>query len=232
VSAMEELLQVLQDGVIAVINGGLWCVYLISDHVTLLIGLACAVVIAVIFDRWVAQLAVTTPARQGPRSTPPRESPAIPADVDHVHRVAGRGECVSGPGTAVRSGHVGGNRGRRAPTADGARTGAGNVQEHHPDVRVRAAGLSLVCQRQHQRGSVTAGMGRHHRRRGRGAEYARAESKCGADHRHHRLDLVGTAGHRAVCVQAADGPPGIVGEPVAERGGDPAGHPDATELSE
>ena len=37
---MEEILQVLQDGVIAVINGGLWCVYLIGDHLALLIGLA------------------------------------------------------------------------------------------------------------------------------------------------------------------------------------------------
>jgi hypothetical protein len=68
---MEEILQVLQDGVINVINGGLWCVYLIIDHVTLLIGLACAVIIASVFDRWVAQLAVTTPARQG-RNAPRR----------------------------------------------------------------------------------------------------------------------------------------------------------------
>lgn len=68
---MEEILQVLQDGVTHVINGGLWCMYLIADHITLLIGLACAVVIAVVFDRWVAQLALTTPARQG-RSAPRR----------------------------------------------------------------------------------------------------------------------------------------------------------------
>jgi Ca2+/Na+ antiporter len=68
---MEEILQVLQDGVSFVINGSLWCAYLIADHLTLLIGLACAVIIAVVFDRWVAQLAATTPARQG-RAAPRR----------------------------------------------------------------------------------------------------------------------------------------------------------------
>jgi hypothetical protein len=62
---MDEILQVIQDGGVYVINGVLRIVYLIADHLPILIGLLCAVIFSGLFDRWLADVATTTPARQG-----------------------------------------------------------------------------------------------------------------------------------------------------------------------
>jgi len=68
---MDDVLQVLRDGGVYMLNGGLQVLYFLIDHGPLLIGLACVGLVMGVFDRWLVQLAVTTPARQG-RPAPQR----------------------------------------------------------------------------------------------------------------------------------------------------------------
>jgi hypothetical protein len=60
---MDDVLQLLQDGAIYLINGGLRLLYMISDHGPHVIGLLCAIAVIGLLDRWVAALVTAVPAR-------------------------------------------------------------------------------------------------------------------------------------------------------------------------
>ncbi len=62
---MDQILQAVQDGGIYVINGGLRALYFAADHAALLIGLLSVLIIAGLYDRWLAGLANTRPDRAG-----------------------------------------------------------------------------------------------------------------------------------------------------------------------
>ncbi len=62
---MDEILQIIQDGGTYLINGILRVGYFLADHVAALMAIACALFVGLVFDRWLADLATTTPARQG-----------------------------------------------------------------------------------------------------------------------------------------------------------------------
>src|SRR5512140_3627878 len=72
---MDDLLQLLQDGTIYLINGGLRLAYGLADHGPQLIGLVCATLVVGVLDRWVASLVTAVPARSNqpvPRRSHPR----------------------------------------------------------------------------------------------------------------------------------------------------------------
>jgi hypothetical protein len=72
---MDDLLQLLQDGTIYLINGGLRLGYAVADHGPQLIGLVSAVLVVGVLDRWVAALVTAVPARSNqpvPRRAHPR----------------------------------------------------------------------------------------------------------------------------------------------------------------
>jgi hypothetical protein len=60
---MDDLLQLLQDGTIYLINGGLRLGYAVADHGPQMIGLVCATLVVGVLDRWVAALMTAVPAR-------------------------------------------------------------------------------------------------------------------------------------------------------------------------
>lgn len=60
---MDGLLQLLQDGAIYLINGGLRLAYTIGDHAPQVVGLLCALAVIGLLDRWVAALLTAVPAR-------------------------------------------------------------------------------------------------------------------------------------------------------------------------
>ncbi|CAG0972508.1 hypothetical protein ARNL5_01802 [Anaerolineae bacterium] len=68
---MDEVGQVMRDAGVYVINGGLSVSYFLFDHLALLIAIACAAIVICLFDRWLIDLATSTPARQG-RAAPRR----------------------------------------------------------------------------------------------------------------------------------------------------------------
>jgi hypothetical protein len=72
---MDDLLQLLQDGTIYLINGGLRLAYTIGDHGPQMVGLVCATFVVGVLDRWVAALVTAVPARANqpvPRRAHPR----------------------------------------------------------------------------------------------------------------------------------------------------------------
>ena len=70
---MDQILQTLQDGGIDVINGALRVTYFALDHLALLISLLAALILAGLYDRWLARLANTRPDRAG-RPAPRRST--------------------------------------------------------------------------------------------------------------------------------------------------------------
>ena len=68
---MDEIGPVVRNASVYVINGGLSVIYFLADHLALLIAIACAAMVIGLFDRWLIDLARSTPARQG-RAAPRR----------------------------------------------------------------------------------------------------------------------------------------------------------------
>ncbi len=71
---MDDLLQLLQDGAIYLINGGLRLAYALADHGPQLIALLCALLMISLLDRWVAALMTAVPARSN-QPVPSRSQP-------------------------------------------------------------------------------------------------------------------------------------------------------------